>query len=251
MLGHSENAARGGRKVAAAGALFALAVAAAVMNESGVIGAEKDDNGGFTVLSGGASPTERPELRSSRDPFSAEETAYAIHIATKRGAIPQTATNVNGQPGAEFVNLHLPHDVDGGGRQGVVILYDYTENKSYRQLVDLAVGRVIRSEASLGVQPTATPDEAKAATALAIGHEPTLRFVEQFEEIQGVPLVAPEQLAFRSGTWVHDGVSAAGKSCGADRCMQLILSTPQRVFLNTQEFVVNLSKREVTELVKR
>jgi hypothetical protein len=229
--------------------LIGVVGSALLLTQMGVVGAEPTTNGEFSVLGDGKLPSKRPSLGESRDPLSAAELGYAVSVARSDASIPDDSTDVRGNKYPQFINAELPRDIELSGRKAVITLYDYTSNKAYRQHVDLKSGMVTHSDNSSDLQPTATPDEARVATSIALEHGDTLQFVKQFEDLQGVPLISPDQVAIRAGTWIADETAVRGRECGKERCVELILSTPARQFLNTKDFVVNLSRRSVVELV--
>lgn len=234
--------ARRTTRLAVAGSLAtAAAVGALVVSQTGVTGAEKDPTE-FTVVGDGELETKRPSLNDSRDPLSTEETSYAIHIASTDSSIPQNATNVSREPAPEFLYADISDaDVDAGGRTALVVLYDYSGNKTYHQLVDLKAGKVTRSRSAARLQPPVSADEAKTAITIAINSDERLPFLKQFEESVGVPLVSPEQVSYAAGAWTYDETTARGSSCGVERCARLVVSTPSGAYLGTTDFVVNLS----------
>ncbi|WP_235737305.1 hypothetical protein [Nocardioides alcanivorans] len=155
-----------------------------------------DGDGKFAVLGDGSLPTAKPELGAPRAPLSAEETGYAIHLATTDASIPKGATNVKGEPGMEFLYADLPEDIDSTGRQVVVNLYDYTANRGYQQVVDLVGGAVIASQSSAGLQVPTSTDEADVAMQVALAETGEgAAFKQEFEAAQGVPLLSPTRLS--------------------------------------------------------
>lgn len=219
-----------------------------VVSQSGVNGAEKDDSH-FTVAGDGSLPTKKPTLGDTRDPLSTDETGYAIHVASTDDSIPDDATDVRGESGPEFVYSDLSDgDVDAGGRLALVVLYDYTGNKAYHQLVDLKAGAVKRSQSAAHLHPPPSPDEAEAAITIALNAKKSVQLVKDFEELEGVPLVSPEQVHYVAGSWSFDGTTTAGSQCGADRCAQLIVSTSSGVYLDTSDFVIDLSTGSIVSL---
>lgn len=243
-------AARRTTRLAVAGSLATAAVVGAlVVSQTGVTGAEKDPTE-FTVVGDGELETKRPSLNDSRDPLSTDETSYAIHVASTDSSIPQDATDVSGEAGPEFLHADLPDDVDSTGRKALVVLYDYTSDKAYQQLVNLKTGTV-SSKSALGLQPPPSLDETKAAITIAIDSESKLPFAKEFETSEGVPLISPDQVGYVSGTWVFEGTTDNGKTCGTDRCVRLLVKTPSNVYLGTNDFVVNLSKGTVVRLEKK
>lgn len=234
-------------RLTVAAALAAAAVAATLtISQAGVTGAEKDVSA-FTVAGKGTSPTTRPALRDSRDPLSTDETGYAMQLASTDASMPKDATNVRGEAGPEFLYLEMPHDVDSTKRQAVAVFYDYTANRTYRQLVDLTTGRVT-SKSAVRLQPPPSPDETTAAISLAIAAQPPLPFAAQFEAAVGVPLISREQIGYVAGTWVFDGTTTAGSTCGQDRCVRVLATAPSGEYLGTSNFVINLSDRSVINL---
>lgn len=232
-------------------ALLVTAVTATlIVSQSGVTGAEKNDSAEFTIAGDGDLPNKQPSLGESRDPLSTEETGYAIQIASTDPTVPADATNVRGEAGPEFLYADLPDDVDSTGRSALVVLYDYTDDKAYHQLVNLKSGKVTRSQSAARLQPPLSADEAKEAITLAIDADQPLPFSRQFEESEGVPLVSTEQVSYVAGAWTYNNISSKGKECGTDRCAHLFVKTPSGTYLGTQDFVVNLSTGRIVKLAK-
>lgn len=242
-------ATRRSRLIAAAAVAAAAVAVTLTIGQSGVTGAEKKDSTAFTVAGDGDLPDKRPALGDTRDPLSTDETGYAIQLASTDASVPKDATDVDGEDGPEFLYADVPDDVDSTGRKALVVLYDYTGNRTYHQLVDLKSGRV-SSKSAARLQPPTSPDEAKAAITIAIDSDPPLPFKAQFEESEGVPLVSPEQIGYVAGAWVFDGSTAAGSTCGTDRCARLMVTTPGGSYLGTSDFVVNLSTGTALSLEK-
>lgn len=240
--------------LAAAAAAGIATAGILIVGQTGVTGAEDDskDSTAFTVAGDGSLPTKRPALGESREPLSTEETGYAVRIASSDVGIPDSATNVSGEAGAQVLYTDIPDtDVDSGGRRALVALYDYTGNKAYHQLVDLKAGAVTQSKSAAGVQPPPAADEADVAIDLAINAAKLPGFVADFEKAEGVPLVSPEQVNYIAGAWSYDGTTVGGKECGTDRCAQLLVSTAAGSYLNTTDFVVNLSTKKLVPLERR
>lgn len=238
------------RKAIVAFAVLLAAVLIAMVATPGqetVSGAEPETDREFEVVGNGSLPTKAPKLGQLRDPLSAMETGYAIHLATTDASIPAGATNVTGAAGPEVLYADLPLETEGSSRQATVTLYDYTTNTLYNQLVDLKAGKVAKSTRATGFQPAPSSDEGDAAIAIAIAAE-GLAFQNEFELAQGVPLVDPSQIEYVAGAFNYDGSTTAGKECGKDRCIQLFVQTASGIWLDTFDFVVNLSTKSVTKL---
>lgn len=227
--------------------VIAAVVTALAISQTWVSGAEPTDHTEFTVVGDGELPTDKPKLGDARDPLSTDETGYAIHLASTDSSIPADATNVRGKAGPQFIYADIPADVDSTGRKAVVVLYDYTGNSVYQQLVNLKTG-TITSKRGTKVQPPPSPDESTAAVEIAITAKPTLTLAKQFEEVEGVPLVSPDQISYSAGSWVYDKTTTRGQECGTNRCIQLILKTSSGIYLDTTNLVVDLSAGHIVNL---
>lgn len=240
------------RLLAAVALATMVGVAALAIGQTGVIGAE-DSTGAtgstdFRVAGDGSLPTKRPTLGDARDPLSTEETGYAVQIATSASSIPAGATDVHGAAGPQTLYADIPDaDVDASVRTALVVLYDYTGNRAYQQFVDLRARRVVRSKSAAGLQPPTTHDEADVAIDIAL-KAATPRFIAAFEQAEGMPLVSPDQIHYVAGAWRYDRTTRGGKACGAHRCAQLLVSTPAGTYLDTTDFVVDLSARQLVML---
>jgi len=204
----------------------------------------------FTIAGGeGAPRDDKPKLRGGRDLLSADEIGYAIHLATTASALPGDATDVRNRPGLEVLFVDLPPaDNRVTSRRALVVAYDYTSNATIQTLVDLESGVVENQRRAPGVQPPPSADEAEAAVTAAIESGMPLRFIADFEASEGVPLVDREQVGYTAGSFVHDGTPEGGKECGRDRCVQLLVRTPAGTYLDTTDFVVDLSNRTIIQV---
>lgn len=239
------------RKVAVVAALL-LATAAIVTQVTWepetASGADDGDSATFEKVGDGSLPTTRPPLGEIREPLSAEETGYAIHVAVTDASVPADATDVNGEDGPEILYADLPESLDGTFRAAVVMLYDYTGDQAYQQLVDLEEGAVVTSTSTPNLQPPPSSDEADTAMNLAIGSQTKLAFLDEFEAAQGVPLISTEQVSYVAGSFIYDKTTKTGKECGAQRCAQLMVQTASGGYLSTWDFVVNLSTQSIVEI---
>jgi hypothetical protein len=218
------------------------------MAQQDVSGTDSGTSTEFTIVGDGELPTKRPALGADRAPLSTEETGYAIHVASTDASIPAGSTDSLGEPGAEFLYADLPDvGADLSGRMVVVSLYDYTSGAAYDQIVDLAAGKVVTSTKSEQAQPPTSATEADIAMQIAIDSEADLMFKDEFEQNMGVPLIATDQVEYVAGAWVYDETTTKGKTCGEDRCAQLMVSTATGAYLNTWDFVVNLSTKTIVK----
>lgn len=227
--------------VGVAGAMTAYAIAG-----EDVAATDSGTSTEFEVVGNGDLPTKKPALGQDRDPLSAEETGYAIHVASTDASVPDDATDVLGEEGPEFLYADLPEvGEDYDGRIAVVSLYDYTHGVAYDQTVDLAAGKVVESVDSKVAQPPTSATEADVAMQLAIESDKDLAFKDEFEAGMGVPLIGTDQVEYVAGAWVFNETTPKGQECGKDRCAQLMVSTATGNYLNTWDFVVNLSTKKI------
>lgn len=237
------------RKAAVVAAVALGLVAAGttyVVAQQDVSATDSGPSSTFKVVGNGKIPTKKPALGESRAALSTEETGYAIHVASTDSSVPSDATDVLGKAGPEFLFADLPEVGEKiSGRKAVVSLYDYTSNIAYNQLVDLESGKVVTSTESAAAQPPTSATEADVAMKIAVDSNAKLAFKTEFEENMGVPLIATDQVDYVAGAWVYDKTTAKAKECGKDRCAQLMVSTASGVYLNTWDFVVNLSTHKI------
>ena len=236
------------RRVAVAALAIGLTAATTtyVMAQQDVSGTDSGESTKFNVVGDGDLPTSKPKLGADRATLSAEETGYAIHVASTDASIPADATDVRGKAGPEFLYADLPDlGDDYTGRKAVVALYDYTHDVAYDQVVDLGAGKVVDSTKSAKAQPPTSATEADLAMRIAVESDEKLAFKAEFEENMGVPLIDPDQVDYVAGSWVFNKTTAKGKECGEDRCAQLMVSTASGVYLNTFDFIVNLSTQKI------
>ncbi|MET0951653.1 MAG: hypothetical protein ABWX57_00095 [Aeromicrobium sp.] len=240
------------RKVAVVAALtigLIAVVTTLVVNQQDVSAADSGKSNTFSTVGNGDLPTSKPKLGAVRDSLSAEETGYAIHLASTDSSVPAGATDVLGKAGPEFLYADLPEgDFDATTRQAVVVLYDYTSSTAYNQLVDLSTGTVLKSTTSDGLQPPTSTTEADVAVKMAIESTEDLAFKAEFEASEGVPLISSEQVDYVAGAWVFDGTTSTGQECGEDRCAQLMMSTAAGTYLGTVDFVVNLTTQSIVAI---
>jgi hypothetical protein len=199
------------------------------------------------VASDGALPQQRPALREPGAPLSAAERGYAITLTLR--ALPGTSRDVLEGPGAEILAAGLPSQLTGR-RTVQVSAYDYAGNRLHHVVVDLTSEKLMEHKTVTGVQPPPNAAESAIATELALAARPVLTFVEEFERLNGAPLLSADQVEVVAGAWLPDpelGVpeNPHTSECGRHRCVQLLIATPSGQFLHTGDFVIDLSTRTV------
>jgi hypothetical protein len=178
----------------------------------------------------------------------AETSSQAVTVA--RAALPAAARDVHGDRGGELLSV----DLRGDG-SAEVMFYDYATGLTHQITVDS--GKVSEDQAAPGMQPPASSDETAAAFGIALRAPQPLPFTITFAQQQGVPLVSADQVMVNAEAWAArgSGSSAAGgdagdavSACATDRCMQLVVATAAGEYLDTSDFVVDLSAGRVLHL---
>lgn len=172
-------------------------------------------------------------------------------VAAARGELPASARDVHGDPGGELLSVDLRGD---GSAQ--VMLYDYATDLTHQVTVDS--GEVTADQAAPSMQPPASSDETAMAFAIAVRAAHALPFTATFAEQQGVPLVSADQVKVDAAAWraSDSALVAAGGArarraaavCMTHRCMRLVIATAAGEYLDTSDFVIELSAGRVLRL---
>jgi len=165
----------------------------------------------------------------------AETVTQAVSLA--RTALPESARDVQGKSGGELLSV----DLRGDG-SALVMLYDYASGLAHQVTVD--AGRVSSDVSAPRTRPPASGDETAAAFGIALRASHPLPFTTTFAQQQGVPLVSADQVKVDAEPWMPSADDAAS-ACTSDRCMQLRIATAAGEYLDTSDFVVDLSTRHV------
>jgi hypothetical protein len=209
--------------------------------------APRDADAKFRTVGDGSLPETAPRLRAPHEPLSAGERGYAFHLA--REAMPAQARDILGEPGGEPISADLPPLAERtADRRVVVALYDYTTDELHQLLLDLTHDTVVERQATQELQLPPTETEASTALELAITAKPVPAFVAQYRQVNGTPLLNPGQVTAASGIWLAEAArptAAETQVCGLHRCVQLLIALPTGEYLDTQDFVVDLSTRTV------
>lgn len=227
----------GGAVVAAAAIIGGVIAIPAV---SGATGAQASANDEIGVV------TDKPALGAPRDPLSADELGYALHLATSDESIPDDVTSVDGSDAPQVLSIDIStRDVDFTERIVDVVLYDYTSNHTILQAVNLSAGSV-ESSSSPGVQPPPSPDEVDYAFSVFLDDAAASAVIrDEFAGITGAALESIDQLSVTGGAFVPDASTVGAEACTLDRCVEMQLRVPGGGYLDTTGFVVDLSTKSV------
>jgi hypothetical protein len=239
----SRRPGRAGIAIAAASVAGIAGIAyAAISLSSPVSGADGSTGGAVAVAT---VPTGRPaHLGAPRDELSLAEWGYATHLAET--TLPTDATDVLGEPSAEFISANIPtNDVDATSRVVDVVFYDYTADQQHQVTVDLSAGTVLDSIASTNIQPPTTPTEADVAMDLLLASPLRAAVARGFEDDGAGQLTRKDQVSYAGGSYKPTPGVQGAEDCGAHRCVELQIQSPSGRYLTTSGFVVDLSARTV------
>ncbi|MFE1550802.1 Tat pathway signal sequence domain protein [Streptomyces sp. NPDC058718] len=185
------------------------------------------------------------------DPLTDDELARAEQLAlTPPAAAAQE--NVEGGRGPQHLGTLLADPVPGDGtRRAEVRFYDYAKDELVTRTVNLGTGKVERSAAQRGVQPSAHPDELREALELILANPLGKGVKEDYKDATGKQLTSTEQLWFNGDVYRpyrEANVPAQLADCGKHRCVRLVTKVLNGAWINTRNLIVDLSARTVTRV---
>ncbi|BCJ39994.1 hypothetical protein GCM10010168_28520 [Actinoplanes ianthinogenes] len=191
-------------------------------------------------------PSPVPEAASGTgsDPLTTSEVDKA-RAAAVTPALAASAEDVTGKTGPEYLAAELDAD---GSRQAELYYYDYKTEKLYKQVIDLTTGKLVKSYAATGMQPPASPQEAKVALELLVADPLSADFKEAYHKATGKTLDGTTGLEPIAHIYTAKPADQGASQCGKSRCVQLIVKTADGHFINVTDLVVDLSGRKVARL---
>ena len=119
------------------------------------------------------------------------------------------------------------------------------------KVVDLSNEAVLSTQRSKNMQPPLAAAELTRALGIVFDDvEERLILNAEYQRITGETLSSTDQLNYKAFTFFADSmptvVNAASKTCGAQRCAQLVLYTHDNVVFEVSP-IVNLSAGVVTQ----
>ncbi|MFF1508088.1 Tat pathway signal sequence domain protein [Streptomyces sp. NPDC058326] len=185
------------------------------------------------------------------DPLTDDELARAEDLAlTPPGAAAQQ--DVEGGRGPQHLGTDLADPVPGDPtRRAEVRLYDYARDELLTRTVNLDTGKVERSGAQRGVQPSAHPEELREALELILASPLGKGVKEDYKDATGKELTSTTQLWFNGDlyrTYREKDVPAQLARCGEHRCVRLVTKVLNGAWIDTRNLIVDLSARTVTRV---
>ncbi|MFF8379309.1 Tat pathway signal sequence domain protein [Streptomyces sp. NPDC015661] len=185
------------------------------------------------------------------DPLTDDELARAEALALT----PPAATaqqDVNGGRGPQRLGTRLADPVPGDpSRRAEVRLYDYARDELVTKTVNLDSGKVEKSGAQRGVQPSAHPEELREALELILASPLGKGVKEDYKDATGKELTSTGQLWFNGDvyrTYRETNVPAQLARCGEHRCVRLVTKVLNGAWIDTRNLIVDLSARTVTRV---
>ncbi|MER6478697.1 Tat pathway signal sequence domain protein, partial [Streptomyces filamentosus] len=187
------------------------------------------------------------------DPLTDAELARARDLALAPGdtAARQDVDGDRGRP--QHLGTELADPVPGqeGRRRAQVRLYDYARDELVTRTVDLATGKVETTGVRRGVQPSAHPEELRAAMELILASPLGKGVKEDYRDATGTELKGVDQLWFNGDvyrTYREKNVPEALSRCGEHRCVRLVAKVRNGAWIDTRNLIVDLSARNVVRV---
>ncbi|MFJ6865649.1 Tat pathway signal sequence domain protein [Streptomyces termitum] len=187
------------------------------------------------------------------DPLTDAELARAEALAlTPPGAAAlQDAAGDRGRPQRLGTELADPEPGREDVRRAQVRFYDYARDELVVRTVNLTTGAVESTSARRGVQPSAHPEEVRAALALLLAAPLGQGVKEDYAHATGGTLTDPGRLRATGDVYRpyrEKNVPEALARCGEHRCLRLVTKIPDGPWIDTRNLIVDLSARNVVRV---
>ena len=190
-------------------------------------------------------------MQSLQAPVVARRSVSTTQVATASASISSAETIST----VQFLNVET-HRFDKGdsnsdARWTDVSAYDYATDELIINVVNLDTNAVVSSKRYTNMQPPLVKDELDRALSIVMDDEEERSIIDnEFKRITGQTLTSMDQLQYKAFTFFADSmpnvVNTASKSCGANRCAQLMLFTHDNIVFEVSP-IVNLSAGVVTQ----
>ncbi|MET7700521.1 MULTISPECIES: Tat pathway signal sequence domain protein [unclassified Streptomyces] len=190
-----------------------------------------------------------------RDPLTDDELKRVEQIALNRSSFG-ASKNVEGDRGPQRLGIDLAEpdeneiDDPNAPRRADVTYYDYKDDSLVTRTVNLDTGKVEGTDTQHGVQPPITRDESIEAAKLLIADPLGAGLKADYKDATGKKLTSPEQqLMLTSMVYrANSGAPAGVADCGKHRCVRLFPKIKNGAWIDTRDFVIDLSARKVGKL---
>ncbi|MFD4372283.1 Tat pathway signal sequence domain protein [Streptomyces sp. NPDC058486] len=177
--------------------------------------------------------------------------ARALALAPADTAARQDVDGDRGRPQHLGTELADPVPGQDGVRRAQVRLYDYARDELVTRTVDLTTGKVETTATRRGVQPSAHPEELRAALDLILASPLGKGVKEDYRDATGTELKSADQLWFNGDvyrTYRERNVPEALSRCGEHRCVRLVTKVRNGAWIDTRNLIVDLSAKRVVRV---
>jgi hypothetical protein len=241
-----------GAAVAATAALIAVTLprGAAAHDDSTTAGAAAAPSGRGGTGNGAVTENAAPQgPQTGIGPLTEAEVDRARSLALRD--TPRGFRTAAGTAGTEYLDTDLLEEdgtSPGAPRRVEVLSYDYAHDRLVKQTVNLTTGTVERTDTSAGDQPPPSGDETRRAARLLI-EDPLGRGLptDFTAATRGQTLTSPDQLRLRGMSFSTGEQSAPPglDKCGTHRCVRLFTQVRNGPWIDTTDYVVDLSDHTV------
>lgn len=201
-----------------------------------------------------AAVQDNTSIRTGYDPLSPEEEARALNLARSN---PGVAGLLRPGQRAEVLFVERFQEdkaVTRGGtwpRRAVVYIYDYAQDVVAQAVVNLQTGATELGRPVRGAQlPPSRAEADRALQFILADGRAGAELRRRYQEVTGSQLTQADQIRVQSGIFhaasEPDHARGPAAACGAQRCVELLLTTADGQMLGTQ--LVNLSSQELIQL---
>jgi hypothetical protein len=192
-------------------------------------------------------PQPGPERASGvgGDALTADEVGKAREIALT-AELKAQAQDVAGQAGPEYLTAQIA--TEGGTRRADVYFYDYKTDKLVKQVVDLSAGKLTGSYSAAELQMPASKQEVSAAFDLLLADPLAAELKDAYQKATGKAFAGKDGLVLNAHVYKARAADSGAAKCGKHRCLQLVVETPDGLFIDVNQIIVDLSGRTVARL---
>lgn len=186
------------------------------------------------------------------DPLTDDEITRAQQAALAGDrTLRTTSEDVQGQDGTpQFLTADLTTEpsVRESERRADVFFYDYRDDRFVKKTVDLGTGKVVRTDSATGVQPAPSGQESREALKVLLASPLGDGVRQDFQAATGRPLAAPAQLRVQGLVYERSGTAGPADCDGTHRCVRLFTHVVGGPWIDTRQFVIDLSARTAHRL---
>jgi hypothetical protein len=190
-------------------------------------------------------PVAEAATGTGSDPLTTAEVAKARAVALTPQLIAG-AKDVTGAAGPEYLSAEPA--ADGTGRRADLYFYDYKSDKLVKQVVDLGTGKLAGSYAATGLQQPAARREIDTALDLVLAGPYAAELRQRFAQTTGRTLTGPADLQVTAHVHRVRPADTVARSCGAHRCLRLVVQAADGQFIDLDDLIIDLSGRTVARL---